>query len=489
MQAYEPKTRPYEHQARVLRKDYRRTSHALFWEQGTGKSKAAIDNACMLYEEGEISFVLIVAPNGVHANWVREELPTHVPDRVMEDAKVVLYETPKAGNKWHIKMLKDALAHEGGLVIVSISYNGLMTNGGAKFVRAMMDQRKCFYILDEAHFIKTPSAKRTTRVIASGRHAKYRRLLTGTPITQGPFDLYSQVRFLEPNFWHEQRIGKFAAFKFKFGVWRTRQQVVDEVGFDPGYDELLGYKNLDKLTRVMERIGDRVTKDEVLDLPPKVYSRHQVDLNYEQWRVYKQLKEEFYAELSSGDFVEAPLAITRLLRLQQTICGYVAETEQPLHILDGPNYRLEALEAITDSLAQPAIIWARFRKDVDLICDLLGERAARYDGHTQHLQREKNLERFHAGERQFFVANPAVGSTGLTLNEAKTVIYYSNSFNLVDRLQSEDRCHRIGQDQSVQYIDIVAPGTVDEHIIRALREKRDVASQITGDEIMGWLEG
>jgi SNF2 family DNA or RNA helicase len=185
--------------------------------------------------------------------------------------------------------------------------------------------------------------------------------------------------------------------------------------------------------------------------------------------------------------VTAPMAMVRLLRLQQITCGFVPTDDDELEEFEGKNPRLDLLEEICDGLGHSAIIWARFRRDIDLIMQRLGDRAVRYDGSTSDDDRAKAKERFQAGEVQFFVGNPAAAGTGLTLHKAKTVIYASNSFKLTDRLQSEDRAHRIGQDNQVVYIDLIAPGTVDEHIVRALRDKRDIAGILTGDQLKEWM--
>jgi len=415
--------------------------------------------------------------------------------RVVEKQKLLLirlkaqvWESSKAKNKGTIVDMKNLLSHQ-GFSWLFVSYDGFMTDLGKKYMGKFLQQKKCLYILDEAHNIKSPSAQRTKTIVASGKYAPYRRILTGTPIAKGPFDIYAQIKFLKDDFWKKFGLTNFQVYKFHFGEWFTRSDSIKTTGRDPGFDKLLNYKNVDQLQKIIETTCSRVTKETAgLNLPPKLYSRRLVELTPTQKRLYDDLKNEALAVLDSGSVIDGNLAVTRLLRLQQIICGYVkTDDEEPIHVLEGKNPRLDALAELVDGIFHPAIIWARFTKDIDLIMDLLGDNAVRYDGKISAEQAAENKRRFQEGEVQFFVATPQKGGTGLTLVQAKTVIFYSNSFKLIDRLQAEDRAHRIGQDVSVSYIDIVCKGTVDEHIVRSLREKFDIASQITGDQIKEWI--
>jgi SNF2 family DNA or RNA helicase len=260
-------------------------------------------------------------------------------------------------------------------------------------------------------------------------------------------------------------------------------------GYDPGYDKLLHYKNTEQLNEILASVSSRVTKESAgLNLPPKLYSKRYYDLSSEQMRLYNELRDEYLATMKDGSVVDGNLAIVRLLRLQQIICGYAqTDDEEPIKMIGDKNPRMELLGEIVEGLYTPVIIWARFTKDIDQIMELLGDKAVRYDGKVSEDQAAVNKKRFQNGEAQFFVGNPQKGKEGLTLIQAQTVIYYSNSFKLIDRLQSEDRAHRIGQKNLVNYIDLVAPKTVDEHIVKSLRSKFDIAAQITGDELKDWL--
>lgn len=479
---------PFAHQLQELEAHSSSRARAIFWEQGTGKTKLMIDMMCDLARRGEIDGVVVVAPSGVDRNWLSDELPAHL----WESAGYVetcVYKTKKATTKWHQQELARLLHHE-GLSVLLVSYDAFMTEKGKDFVWKFLKRRKCLYILDESQNIKTPSAKRTKSIGLSGRYAPYRRILTGTPVSMGPFDIYSQMKFLDQEFWHVLGIHTFAEFKTAYGEF--------EKGYNyhlkQEYDVLTGYKNLEQLYDFIQPHVTRVLKADVLDLPPKLYSRRYYELNPEQRRAYETLRDQYYMEFDRGE-VTADLAIVRMLRLQQVLCGYVPideEDPRDLHPLGKSNPRVDLTVEICEDLSHPAIIWSRFTRDIDLLCERLGDRAVRYDGRIDEDEAERNKLAFQAGEKQFFVANQQKGSTGLTLHVAKTVIYHANSFKLIERLQSEDRAHRAGMDDNpVNYIDILGEidqsPTLDLRTIEALRAKFDVASQITGDQLREWL--
>lgn len=493
---YQMKTVPYDHQLEEWEQSRDAEVRAIFWQMGTGKSKLIIDTAAWLYAKGEIDGLLVIAPNGVHTNWTIDEIPTHMPDWVV--VKSHAWATKSSATKWHALEVKKINDHD-GLAILAMSYDAFMTKLGRKAADAFVKKRQTLYVLDECHRIKNPSAKRTRSLVAHGKRGKYRRILSGTPVTNTPLDIYSQLKFLRPDFWTDHGFASYEAFKTYFGVWqtmvRTHQGVVSESNYDPGTDgrrlgrfsRVVSFQNLDELKRIVASISSRVVKEDVLDLPPKVYTKRYFELTGEQKRLYAQVRDEFMAFLDSGAVITAPLLIVRLLRLQQIACGYVPDDDcETMHFL-GQNPRMKALLDTLADVEGQAIIYARFRQDVNQIMAELGEHAVRYDGQTDQNARIEARQRFQAGDVRFFVANPAAGGEGLTLTAAKTVIYYSNSFKLGDRLQSEDRAHRIGQDSSVLYVDLMARGTVDTRIVTALRKKLNIASEITGDRIREWL--
>jgi hypothetical protein len=478
---------PFSHQLAHLKDHVNDKAWGLLWEQGTAKTKPIIDTACFLFANGDIDGLLVVAPPGVERNWNTDEIPTHMPAEFAIDTMVQVFLTAKKHTAGHRRAMSALLRHQ-GLAVMLISYNAFMTAEGKDMVWKFLKERKCLYILDEAHNIKSPNAKRTKSIIASSKYAPYKRILTGTPVAVGPFDLYSQIKFLDDFFWKNKGIHGTVEFRNYFGRWLTRSEHQRLHGYDPGYDQLIEYQNLDKLEMWLKEITDRYLKDDVLDLPPKLYQKRYFDMSPEQKAAYNQLREEFMLEIGDN-LITAELPITRLLRYQQIACNYVPlGIDEPVHMFSEKNPRLNVMEDIRDATFTPGIVWARFRHDVDQIMDLLGKTAVRYDGSVDDDQAERNKQAFQRGDAQWFVGTAAKGGPGLTLTQAKVMVYYSNSFRLIDRLQSEDRCHRAGMDEHpVNYIDIVCNDTVDERIVENLRDKKDIASAIQGDAWKEWI--
>lgn len=478
---------PFQHQLDHLKNHINDKSWGLLWEQGTAKTKPIIETTAFHFDNGEINGLLVVAPPGVERNWNTDEIPKHLPPEFALDTMIGVFSTARKHTQNHVRLM-NALLRFDGLAVLLISYNAFMTAEGKDLVWKFMKQRKTLMVLDEAHNIKSPNAKRTKSIIAAGRYPKMKRILTGTPIAVGPFDLYSQIKFLDEFFWKNKGLHGAVEFRNHFGRWLTRSEHKLLHGYDPGYDQLIEYQNLDQLTEWVQEISDRVLKDEVLDLPPKLYTKRYFDLSREQAAAYRELKEELMLEI--GDhLVTAELPIVKLLRLQQIACNYVpVAQDEPVHMFSAKNPRMNVMEDIRDETHTPGIIWARFRHDVDQLMDLFGKSAVRYDGSVDEDQAERNKLAFQRGDAQWFIGTAAKGGPGLTLTQAKVMVYYSNSFKLIDRLQSEDRCHRAGMDEHpVTYIDVVCNGTVDEKIVENLRGKRDIAQLIQGDEWKEWI--
>jgi SNF2 family DNA or RNA helicase len=469
------------------------------WDPGTGKTLCAILTAARLEAAGRIEGMLVVAPNGVHRNWVTDELPKHLPEGLAERTRTLLWLTSKAGTKKHAEALAAFLKPLAGPTqhrvfrILVISYDALMTEACAVAVKKFLQAAPRLLVLDESHLCKSADAKRTKRVLAMAAYAPYRRILTGTLVPDKPFDVYSQVKFLDPEAWRRIGCGSAQAFRAQFGVWEQRWAAVA----GRMYPQLLSYRNLDQMQRVVSSLVSRVRKEDVLsELPPKVYSRRYFELSVEQRRVYRELRDEAMSFLASGELITAPLVITRMMRMQQVTSGYLpADEGAGLRRIGDENPRLDCLLELVEEITHQAIIWAKYRQDItDILAALrvAGLSACRYDGECDAHQAAESIERFRSGDAQFFVSNPAKGGTGLTLNEAKTMAFYNTGHKLADRIQAEARPHRIGQEASVRVVDLVGmlsedEPTLDLGILRALDRKRVLAAQVVGDEIREWL--
>jgi SNF2 family DNA or RNA helicase len=493
---YVPKTKPFDHQARIFEKSRELEAHALFLEMGTGKTKIIIDTIADRFLAGDINGALVLAPKNVAPNWVNDEMPLHMPDEVMARAKVFLWDTGRATTKGFQANLAAFLKTPADqLAILVMSYPAIMTERkpgakpkkGKEAAKELLTGRRCLMACDESARIKTPSAKTTKRVVAAGKHAKYRRIMTGTPVPNSPFDVFTQLRFLDPNVWKRMGCGTYQAFKTMFGVWIEHERKDNGMRFK----QLVDYQNLAQLHQIVDQIGDRVLKDDVLDLPPKLYKRMTFDMSKPQRELYEKLRDEFMVWVEGDELITAPLAITRLLRLQQITSGYCPTDDGNMIVID-PNPRMDLAHEVITDIPHQAIIWGKFHHDIDLLSSRLDadkRTYVTYDGRTSQDERERNREAFKAGDAQFFLGNPQAAGEGLTLHMAKTCLYYNTSYKLGDRLQSEDRAHRAGMDDKpVHYIDLAARGTVDVQILRALRSKNALAAQVTGDKVRTWIE-
>lgn len=473
------KTVPFKHQKEVWDISKDAEAFALFMEQGTGKTKVILDTAVHLYNKGEIDLLLVIAPNGVHRNWIINEVPIHL---AMEDH---LYRsswwalTMKGRDKKRYNKVVET--NFIGLRIIAVNIEALSQKRGAEFVKNTAILYKTLIVIDESSKIKTPKAKRTKSLIQIGKQCEYKRILTGTPVTQGPLDLYTQFRFLgEPIC----GVTSFIAYKHTFGDWvkkmnyKTHRQ----------YEELVEYKNLDLLKKEIQPISFRVTKAECLDLPAKIYERRYIALSNDQLQAYKSLSLSLKAEISEHEITTA-LVLTKILRLQQILGGFIGTDEGETIQIPGSNPRLEVLEEVIEETQGKIIIWSRFVKEIESIIELLPkEQTVAFYGGVNNNDRDVAISRFQNDPTcRYFIGQQHSAGYGLTLTAASTVIYYSNDFSLEARLQSEDRAHRIGQKNNVTYIDFEAIGTIDEQIITALRNKKSIANEITGDEIHSWL--
>jgi SNF2 family DNA or RNA helicase len=478
-------TDPFKHQldewTRSKDLDYR----GILWEQGTGKTKLTIDTAWSMFLNQEIDGLLVLAPNGVHDNWVTDELPEHMP----RPYQAYSYHSKTAASKREQRELARLMRWE-GLAVLAMSYDAFMTKRGRKAALEFLEERSVLWVCDESQRIKTPSAKRTRAVVLHAKKVKRKRILSGTPVTNSPFDVYSQLRFLDEDIWRREGFASYEAFKTYFGVWEER--VNESTG--GRFRVVVQYKNLDQLAAIVDKYCSRVTKD-ILNLPPRLYSKRYFDLEPDQRRIYDEIKHNMLTMLEDGELVTTPLVIVQLLRLQQITCGYLPSDDCVHYHTFPKNPRLSCAFDMLEDVPGQAIIFARFHQDVDQIMERFRAsarsdrqiEAVQYDGRTEPHDRVAARQKFQGGEYKYFVGNPACAGVGLTLHAASEVLYYSNSFNLEHRIQSEARAHRIGQDKSVKYTDIMARNTVDPKIVKSLRDKFNIASKITGDEVRKWL--
>ena len=471
------KTKPYKHQEDALEKSYNKKNYAYFMEMGCGKSKVLLDNIAWLYIKKEIDTAIIVAPKGVYRNWEVSEIPTHFLDEIDKD----VYIWTSSPNKSQEKELVRGTQDRTKLRILLINVEGFATPKVKKYIHAFTQNCKFMLAVDESTTIKNLKAKRTKALIAFGQKASYKRILTGSPVTKSPLDLFSQCSFMS-----NQLLGfaSYFAFQGRYAVTRTQQMGAHS------FQQIIGYRNLEELSTKLNSFSFRVTKDQALDLPDKIYTTREVSLSTEQLQHYTSLKKNAVTMIDD-ELISATEVMTQLLRLQQVLCGYLKTDDG--NIIDIKNNRMDALFETIEEMDGKVIIWSRFRKDIISIAAKLSKKygqgaVVNFFGDTSDSDRKDAVKNFQFGDARFFVANPQTAGFGLTLTAATNVIYYANDFNLETRVQSEDRCHRIGQKKAVTYVDLICRGTIDEYIVKALKAKINLASASLNEEVRKWLD-
>ena len=475
---YKFKTKPYKHQLNALEKSWNKENFAYFMEMGTGKSKVLLDNAAILYDKGHINGLLLIAPKGVYKNWYDSEIPTHLPDHI--EKKVILWKTSDKSKK-QMSLLNTLFETGTDLHILIMNVESFSKGAGLQFAQKFLSCHKAMIAIDESTTIKTPTSNRTKSILKLRQDAKYRRILTGSPVTKSPLDLFSQCLFLDPWLLNHQ---SYYTFKARYAVTKKIEVQGRRI------EIVVGYRNLPELSEKIKPFSKRILKEDCLDLPAKSFIKHTVELTKEQNKVYEQMKKEAIAFLD-GKMQSTATVMTQLMRLHQITCGHFTADDGT--IKDLPCSRLTELMSILENVEGKTIIWSHYTHDVKRIIEKIkevygDESVVDYFGETDQENRSKNIKRFQTDDKcRFFVGTTHTGGYGITLTAGSTMIYFSNGYDLEKRQQSEARIDRIGQTKKMTYIDIMAQDTIDEHIVKALRNKVNIANTIMGEGYKEWI--
>ena len=475
---YKFKTKPYAHQIKALELSWDKPYYAYFMEMGTGKSKVLIDNIAMLYDEGKINGVLIISPKGVYKNWHDGEIPTHLPDHI--DQTSVLWQAMI--NQKQQKELDKLFTTGEDLHILNMNVEALSTKKGVEFAAKFLRCHRTMMAIDESTTIKNPDAKRTKHICSLGEFAAYKRILTGSPVTKSPLDLYKQCEFLK-----KELLGHTSYYTF-----RTRYAVMKTANFGGKSVQIVtGYQHLPELSEKLKPFSYRVLKEDCLDLPPKTFVKRLVTLTPDQKKLYLQMKNLALAQMD-GKMMTTATVMTQLMRLQQITCGHFTADDGTTQDVD--SNRLPELMNVLEETEGKVVIWAHWQRDVNRIIREISKKFGEnsfvdYYGLTPMSERQKNINKFQDPNSpvRFFIGTTQTGGYGITLTAASTMVYYSNGYDLEKRQQSEARIDRIGQHYPMTYIDIYCEDTVDARIVKALKKKVNIASQIMGEELKDWI--
>ena len=474
MWRYPYKTKPYEHQRNALNQSAEKVQWAYFMEMGTGKTKVTIDNMAYLSFKGKINSALIIAPKSVYTVW-ETEIETHMPNAI----KYKIY-------KWNLDKPKDYkdLNNYEHLRIFLINVEALSTKRGFDgCVDYLTKNKSNFVVLDESTTIKNRSAKRTKNILGLRKLSNIRRILTGSPITKSPLDLFTQCQFLSPEL---LGFSSYLAFRNRYAEMTDIPVGSGRFISVPKY-----YKRLEELEVRLQQFSTRIRKDQCLDLKPKIRQKRYIELEGESKKIYDRLRTSALAIVEDST-ISFSNKLTEIVKLHQVCNGFTKDDDgKMLRLHDS---KLKALQEVIEETDGKIIIWANYLWNIHEINHFLktryGEEAVvSIFGEVSVQDRKNAVEKIQKDPKtRFLVGNPTTGGFGLTLTACNTVIYYSNSYNLEVRMQSEDRAHRMGQTGSVVYIDILARNTLDEAIMKSLINKGQIAAKTLGEEdLRSWL--
>jgi SNF2 family DNA or RNA helicase len=485
---YTPRTIPLQHQAEALEVGWKRNLFAYFLEMGLGKSRIVIDDFMLNYEDNKVDGLIVIAPKGVYSNWWREdkdnpgELQKWLWAKHYMNTRAYMY---RAGRKTQDKGVRDWLmeTREPSPRILIVNIESIAATPDAMaLIQRFCKTHRTMMVIDESTVIKNHKAKRTKHMFKLAALAEMRRILTGSPSTGSQSDLWAQFEFLRPG------VNPLGYKNFTIFQARFNKLTIMNMG-RYSFKKETGPANTDELQHLVSLHSFRRRKIDCLDLPPKQYRRWEVELTEEQQNVYNEMRKFAMAKVE-GQEASTELVVTQLMRMQCIICGHIKTDDGVVRRLK--SRRMEAVEQIVEGTEEQVVIWCHWRPDANLVIGelrkLYGEDSvAEWHGGISVQQREAYESDFQAGRRRFMVATDQAGARGRTWTAATLVIYYSNGYDWEIREQSEDRTHRIGTRGTVTYVDLVAPGTVDEKIINALRTKRSVARAVVADGLDAWI--
>ena len=507
---YLPAYPPYTHQKKALERVTLRPNYpsdadvfAFLMEQGTGKTKVILDEFGIREAAQDLRNLVIIAPKGAASNWFDTEIPKHLSEDLKSRTLVLIWRS--GGGVGFKREVERFLKTQDRPRILVVNVEALSTvQAAVDLVDEFIGQRRTMAVVDESTRIKglAERSARAQNVILLGERAYARRIATGTVAPRSPLDLYSQFQFLDLRILGFQ---SYYAFRARYA------QLIDmQVGLLRGADGKVrtdgsgnalrrtvkvvkGYRHIDELHERIAPYSYRVLKEDCLDLPPKIYMEpRRVPLTDEQRRILKDLKETAQAELASGDFISSTMKMTTLLRMHQVLCGHVKDEDGHEHAI--PSKRIEATLEVLDEQVGKAIIWSGFTYCIKEIVAALKkeygpESVVHYYGATSDALRAEAKVRFQEDPTcRWFVANQETAGMALTLTKANLSLYYSNTWDLEDRLHSEDRPHRAGLQHSVSYVDLVAEDSpMEMKLIQNLRKKLDIQTIIHGDSFREWI--
>jgi hypothetical protein len=497
---YQPALPKFDHQVRAAEALAKRPlkngsdAFAYLCDMGTGKTKMVLDEWGEAVASGRLDNLLVIAPAGSYRNWFEdrsEDLPSelrkHLAPDLHRQLEIAFWRSGQGNVAW--RSLTSFLAAAAGPRALIVNVEALSKRGrkgdarpdAFEVCKTFLSSGRTMMVVDESTRIKSIDAIRTKNILKLGPLAKARRIMSGLPTPQSPLDIFAQFAFLD-----EAIIGyeSFWAFKMRYAI--TKRMRINNVN----RDIVVGYRKTEEIARCIAPFSFRCLKEECLDIPPKTWTIEDYELPPEQRRVYSELKENATVHLGNQAWVTPSIVLSQFLRLHQIAAGFVVDDDKATHVFSKP--RVSVVLELLEEVSGKAIVWAPYELIIDNLVEAIRKEhgpgsVAKYSGGNADARGGEELRFLTKDECRFMVSNPASGGVGNNWTVAGTVIYYSNSFNLEHRAQSEDRAHRAGQDKKVLYVDVVARDTIDAKVLKALRAKIDMSTAITGDRWKEWV--
>ena len=503
---YVPKTVPMAHQVKARLAAYnapakpsRDDNFAYLMDMGTGKSKVVLDEWGGGAVNAELPNLLVIAPAGSYRNWfagknglANSELDVHLPDELRE--RMLVNHWRSGAGKTHRDSLSEFLRVRDRPRALFVNVEALSSVEKAQdLVEAYLESGDCYMAVDESTTIKNGDSLRGKYITNIGKRAACKRILTGLLTPRSPLDAWGQFNFLD---WRILGSPSFFGFKKKYAI--TRKMMVDQEWYDNepiegtgrSIEVVVGYRNIEEIQERIAPYSYRVLKEECLDLEPKMFLTRDVVHTKEQAKAYKELKENATTEIARDQYVSVDMMLQMMIRLHQINLGYVMDDEGVIR--DLPENRTDEIISIIDEHAGKVIIWSPYIHRIEMLETKLkkeyGPKAvAKFYGQnrsTRHLDEARFLG---DPECTIMIASQGAGMRGNTWVNANLNIYDSNTYDLEQRQQSEDRTHRKGQLRRVTYIDLMTEDTIDYRFVTALRNKYDLATQVTGEKMRAWI--
>lgn len=463
---YKFKTKPYGYQLRALNRIQKLDGKAgLFMEMGTGKTKVAIDWAGIGYYNYDVKRVLVICPLSVIGVWQRQ-IKQHLP--FFARVRVLTGSTPERAASIR-RMIRSPQPTQDWLII---NYEGVWRGEGRNRIEDLLEKwGPDLVICDEGHRIKSSTAKQSKTAARIGGYSEQRLVLTGTPITKSPLDVFGQFRFIDPSIFGSN----WYRFKNRFGIWG---------GW--GRYQLKGYQHLDELVKKVRTNTFRIKKDQAIDLPEKVSVTVPVELGQKATEYYRKMAKEMIIEIEETH-ATAAIVLVKILRLSQITSGFIKDVNDQIRVFDNGKINV-CMDLLDDILAQQkkVVIFVRFRKDIDRIEEAIKKKfkiePLILSGSVPQSKRDGLVESFQNDKSEkIFIAQIQAGSLGIDLTAASVAIFYSLDYAYANYVQAQDRLHRHGQTNKVTYYHLVVPHTIDALTLEILKQKGDLAHAIVHD--------